>query len=157
DNITFGPKTCGMSANHYGPRVEALLEQVGLRGFERHYPAELSGGMKQRVGIARGLIMEPMLLLMDEPFGSLYAQRQAVMQELRTSVWERQQQTAPVVTHDVEEALLLADTVCVMTARPGRIKKRLAVDLPRPRTLETTTSPRFNDLKREVLGLIREE
>jgi NitT/TauT family transport system ATP-binding protein len=157
DNITFGPKTCGVPAAHYGPRVEALLEQVGLRGFERHYPAELSGGMKQRVGIARVLIMEPELLLMDEPFGSLDAQTRSVMQELLLSVWERRHQTVLFITHDVEEALLLADTVCVMTARPGRIKKRLAVDLPRPRTLETTTSLRFNDLKREVLGLIRDE
>jgi len=157
DNITFGPKTCGVPAAHYTPRVEALLEQVGLRGFERHYPAELSGGMKQRVGIARVLIMEPEVLLMDEPFGSLDAQTRSVMQELLLSVWERQHQTVLFITHDVEEALLLADTVCVMTARPGRIKKRLAVDLPRPRTLETTTSPRFNDLKREVLGLIRDE
>ena len=87
DNITFGPKTCGVSAAQYGPRVETLLEQVGLRGFERHYPAELSGGMKQRVGIARVLIMEPVLLLMDEPFGSLDAQTRSVMQELLLSVW----------------------------------------------------------------------
>jgi NitT/TauT family transport system ATP-binding protein len=157
DNITFGPKTCGVAAADYGPRVEALLEQVGLRGFERHYPAELSGGMKQRVGIARVLVMQPELLLMDEPFGSLDAQTRSVMQELLLSVWERHQQAVLFITHDVEEALLLADTVCVMTARPGRIKKRLRVDLPRPRALEATTSPRFNELKREVLGLIREE
>jgi NitT/TauT family transport system ATP-binding protein len=157
DNITFGPKTCGVAAADYGPRVDALLEQVGLRGFERHYPAELSGGMKQRVGIARVLVMEPELLLMDEPFGSLDAQTRSVMQELLLSVWERRHQAVLFITHDVEEALLLANTVCVMTARPGRIKKRLAVDLPRPRTLETTTSARFNELKREVLGLIREE
>jgi ABC-type nitrate/sulfonate/bicarbonate transport system ATPase subunit len=147
DNITFGPKTCGVAAADYGPRVDALLEQVGLRGFERHYPAELSGGMKQRVGIARVLVMEPELLLMDEPFGSLDAQTRSVMQELLLSVWERRHQAVLFITHDVEEALLLANTVCVMTARPGRIKKRLAVDLPRPRTLETTTSARFNELK----------
>jgi NitT/TauT family transport system ATP-binding protein len=157
DNITFGPKTGGVAAADYGPRVDALLEQVGLRGFERHYPAELSGGMKQRVGIARVLVMEPEVLLMDEPFGSLDAQTRSVMQELLLSVWERRQQAVLFITHDVEEALLLADTVCVMTARPGRIKTRLQVDLPRPRTLEATTSPRFNELKREVLGLIREE
>jgi ABC-type nitrate/sulfonate/bicarbonate transport system ATPase subunit len=134
-----------------------LLDLVGLRGFERHYPAELSGGMKQRVGIARVLVMEPEVLLMDEPFGSLDAQTRSVMQELLLSVWERHQQTVLFVTHDIEEALLLADTVVVMTARPGRIKTRIAVDLPRPRTLETTTSPRFNDLKRRLLALVREE
>src|SRR6266478_1220361 len=157
DNITFGPKTRRVPPEVYRPRVDALLAQVGLEGFASHYPAELSGGMKQRVGIARVLVMEPEVLLMDEPFGSLDAQTRSVMQELLLSVWERRQQAVLFITHDVEEALLLADTVCVMTARPGRIKTRLTVDLPRPRTLEATTSPRFNELKREVLGLIREE
>jgi ABC-type nitrate/sulfonate/bicarbonate transport system ATPase subunit len=157
DNITFGPRNRGRAAAEYMPKVEALVEQVGLRGFEAHYPAELSGGMKQRVGIARVLVMEPAVLLMDEPFGSLDAQTRSLMHELLLSVWERHHQTVLFITHDIEEALLLADTVSVMTARPGRIKKRLAVALPRPRTLELTTSPRFNELKREVLALIREE
>ncbi len=157
DNITFGLKTRGLAPSSYRARVEAIIEQVGLRGFEAHYPAALSGGMKQRVGIARVLVMEPDVLLMDEPFGSLDAQTRAVMQELLLSVWERHQQTVLFVTHDIEEALLLADSVSVMTARPGRIKKRLAVELPRPRALEVTTSPFFNELKREVLALIREE
>ena len=156
-NVVFGPKTQGQSPAEYGERAAQILDQVGLRGFESHYPAELSGGMKQRVGIARVLVMEPDVLLMDEPFGSLDAQTRAVMQELLLSVWERHQQTVLFVTHDIEEALLLADSVSVMTARPGRIKKRLAVELPRPRALEVTTSPFFNELKREVLALIREE
>ncbi|TMQ27185.1 MAG: ABC transporter ATP-binding protein [Candidatus Rokuibacteriota bacterium] len=138
-------------------KVDAFVELVGLRGFESHYPAELSGGMKQRVGIARVLVMEPDVLLMDEPFGSLDAQTRSLMQELLLAVWERHHQTVLFVTHDIEEALLLADSVCVMTARPGRIKKRLTVELPRPRSLEVTTSPFFNELKREVLALIREE
>src|SRR5882724_24608 len=157
DNVSFGPRTIGLPAAQYRPKVEAYLEQVGLRGFERHYPAELSGGMKQRVGIARVLVMEPEVLLMDEPFGSLDAQTRSVMQELLLAVWERHHQTVLFITHDIEEALLLADSVSVMTARPGRIKKRLMVDLPRPRSLEVTTSPVFNALKREVLALIREE
>jgi len=113
--------------------------------------------MKQRVGIARVLVMEPEVLLMDEPFGSLDAQTRLVMQELLLDVWERRHQTVLFVTHDVEEALLLADSVSVMTARPGRIKKRITVELPRPRALDLTTSPLFNELKREVLALIREE
>jgi ABC-type nitrate/sulfonate/bicarbonate transport system ATPase subunit len=138
----------GVPAAQYRPKVETYLDQVGLRGFERHYPAELSGGMKQRVGIARVLIMEPEVLLMDEPFGSLDAQTRSVMQELLLSVWERHHQAVLFITHD---------SVSVMTARPGRIKKRLVVDLPRPRSLEVTTSPVFNELKREVLALIREE
>ena len=157
DNLAFGPRARGLKAADYEPKVRTFLEQVGLTGFESHYPAELSGGMKQRVGIARVLVMEPEVLLMDEPFGSLDAQTRSVMQELLLSVWERHHQAVLFITHDVEEALLLADTVCVMTARPGRIKKRLTVDLPRPRALEVTTSPYFNELKREVLALIREE
>jgi ABC-type nitrate/sulfonate/bicarbonate transport system ATPase subunit len=157
DNLTFGPRTRRLKPADYEPKVRTFLEQVGLTGFESHYPAELSGGMKQRVGIARVLVMEPEVLLMDEPFGSLDAQTRSLMQELLLSVWERHHQTVLFVTHDIEEALLLADTVYVMTARPGRIKKRLTVDLPRPRALEVTTSPYFNELKREVLALIREE
>jgi ABC-type nitrate/sulfonate/bicarbonate transport system ATPase subunit len=157
DNVTFGLRTRGLAAAASRAKVEAFIEQVGLRGFESHYPAELSGGMKQRVGIARVLVMEPDVLLMDEPFGNLDAQTRSVMQELLLSVWERHQQTVLFITHDIEEALLLADSVSVMTARPGRIKRRLTVGLPRPRSLEVTTSPFFNALKREVLALIREE
>lgn len=157
ENVVFGPKTQGQPAQTYRPLAEKIIEQVGLKGFASHYPSELSGGMKQRVGIARVLAMQPELLLMDEPFGSLDAQTRTLMQELLLDVWERHHQTVLFITHDIEEALLLADTVCVMTARPGRIKKRIAVNLPRPRTVETTTSPEFNALKREVLALIREE
>jgi NitT/TauT family transport system ATP-binding protein len=157
DNVVFGPKTQRRPPGEYRPRAERIIEQVGLKGFEAHYPAELSGGMKQRVGIARVLVMEPEVLLMDEPFGSLDAQTRTLMQELLLAVWERHHQTVLFVTHDIEEALLLADSVCVMTARPGRVKKRIAVELERPRTIEVTTTPRFNELKREVFALIREE
>ena len=157
ENVVFGPKTQGQPAQTYRPLAEKIIEQVGLKGFASHYPAELSGGMKQRVGIARVLAMQPELLLMDEPFGSLDAQTRTLMQELLLAVWERHQQTVLFITHDIEEALLLADTVYVMTARPGRIKKRIVVELARPRTIEATTSPVFNALKREVLALIREE
>jgi NitT/TauT family transport system ATP-binding protein len=157
ENVVFGPKTQGHPPAEYRPRAEKILEQVGLAGFGAHYPAELSGGMKQRVGIARVLAMEPPVLLMDEPFGSLDAQTRTLMQELLLGVWERHHQTVLFITHDIEEALLLADTVCVMTARPGRIKRRITVPLARPRPIEVTTSPEFNALKREVLTLIREE
>ena len=157
DNVSFGPRTMGTPAAQYRPKVEAYLEQVGLRGFEGSYPAELSGGMRQRVGIARVLIMQPQVLLMDEPFGSLDAQTRMLMQELLLQVWEQHHQTVLFITHDIEEALLLADRVCVMTARPGRIKKNIDVRIPRPRAIEVTTSPEFNALRREVLALIREE
>ena len=157
ENVVFGPKTQGQKAADYRPRAAQILEQVGLRGFEGSYPAELSGGMRQRVGIARVLIMQPQVLLMDEPFGSLDAQTRMLMQELLLRVWERHHQTVLFITHDIEEALLLADRVCVMTARPGRIKKNIDVRIPRPRAIEVTTSPEFNALRREVLALIREE
>jgi len=157
ENVVFGPKTQGRPPAEYRTRAAQILEQVGLAGFDSHYPAELSGGMKQRVGIARVLIMEPQVLLMDEPFGSLDAQTRTLMHELLLEVWERHHQAVLFITHDIEEALLLADSVAVMTARPGRIKKRLVVELPRPRSIEVTTSPVFNALKREVLALIREE
>ena len=157
DNVVFGPKTRGEQASLYRPRALQILEQVGLRGFEEAYPAELSGGMRQRVGIARVLMLQSRVMLMDEPFGALDAQTRSLMQELLLQVWERHHQTVLFVTHDIEEALLLADRVCVMTARPGRIKKSIDVKLLRPRALEITASPEFNALRLEVLALIREE
>jgi NitT/TauT family transport system ATP-binding protein len=157
DNVVFGPRTRGQPAIEYRAHAAQIIDQVGLHGFEASYPAELSGGMRQRVGIARVLIMEPQVLLMDEPFGSLDAQTRTLMQELLLQVWERHHQTVLFVTHDIEEALLLADRVCVMTARPGRTKKSIEVRIPRPRSIELTTSPEFNALRREVLDLIREE
>ena len=157
DNVVFGPKTRKQPAEQYRARAAQIIEQMGLSGFERAYPAELSGGMRQRVGIARVLIMEPQVLLMDEPFGSLDAQTRSLMQELLLGLWQRHQQTVLFITHDIEEALLLADRVCVMTARPGRIKKSLEVRMQRPRSIELTTSPEFNALRRQVLDLIREE
>jgi ABC-type nitrate/sulfonate/bicarbonate transport system ATPase subunit len=153
----FGPKTQGKPAAEYRAHAAQIIEQVGLSGFESHYPAELSGGMRQRVGIARVLIMQPQVLLMDEPFGSLDAQTRSLMQELLLEVWERHRQTVLFITHDIEEALLLADRVCVMTARPGRIKATIEVGIPRPRAIEVTTSPEFNRLRRELLALIRDE
>jgi ABC-type nitrate/sulfonate/bicarbonate transport system ATPase subunit len=157
DNVLFGPRTQRQPVAEYRARAAQIIEQVGLQGFESSYPAELSGGMRQRVGIARVLIMQPQVLLMDEPFGSLDAQTRSLMQELLLQVWESHHQTVMFITHDIEEALLLADRVCVMTARPGRIKKSLPVPIPRPRAIEVTTSPEFNALRREVLALIREE
>jgi ABC-type nitrate/sulfonate/bicarbonate transport system ATPase subunit len=157
ENVVFGPKTQGRPAAEYRPRAAQFIEQVGLNGFESHYPAELSGGMRQRVGIARVLMLQPQIMLMDEPFGSLDAQTRTLMQELLLEVWERHHQTVLFITHDIEEALLLADRVCVMTARPGRIKKTIQVDIPRPRSIEVTTSPEFNRLRADVFALIRDE
>jgi NitT/TauT family transport system ATP-binding protein len=141
-------------------RIEMIrehLQLVGLGGFEHHYMAEMSGGMKQRLEIARALIMQPQVMLMDEPFGALDAQTRILMQQLLLSIWERFRQAVLFITHDIDEAILLGDVVHVMSARPGRIKRTLPVSIPRPRSIDVVTSRQFNELKAEIWGLIREE
>jgi ABC-type nitrate/sulfonate/bicarbonate transport system ATPase subunit len=156
-NVEFGPRIKGIPGGERAEIARRYLELVGLRGFERVYPKELSGGMMQRVAIARALANDPEVLLMDEPFGALDAQTRTLMQELLLAVWEASHKTILFVTHDIDEAIFLGDRLFVMTARPGRIKAELAVRLPRPRSLEVLTSEPFMALKREALGLIREE
>jgi NitT/TauT family transport system ATP-binding protein len=157
DNIVAGPRARRVDPSRFAPLARTYVELMGLQGFERHYPAQLSGGMKQRVAIARVLVLEPRVLLMDEPFGSLDAQTRSLMQELLLRVWEQLHWTVAFITHDVEEAVFLADVIHVMTARPGRIKRRVAIDLPRPRTMDLLTTPAFGAIKRQILGLVREE
>src|SRR5690606_23457716 len=132
-----------------------MLEITGLTAFTGHLPVQLSGGMRQRVGIARVLTLGSRILLMDEPFGALDAQTRLTMQELLLSVWQPLRTTVVFVTHDIDEALLLADAVYVMSARPGTILTRIDVPLERPRTIEMTTSDVFNQMKRDVLKQIR--
>ena len=156
-NVEFGPRLRGAPAEERERLAHRYLAQVGLRGFEHVYPKELSGGMMQRVAIARALANDPAVLLMDEPFGALDAQTRALMGELLLRVWEEAAKTVLFVTHDIEEALFLADRVFVMTARPGRIREEIQVPLPRPRTVEMLTSETFVALKRRVMQLIREE
>jgi NitT/TauT family transport system ATP-binding protein len=155
ENVVFGPKIAGAPRARYEASAREFLETVGLAGFERHLPDQLSGGMKQRVGIARALLMRPQVLLLDEPFGALDAQTRLQMQALLLELWERYRKTIVFITHDIDEAILLADTVYVMSARPGRIQARIPVDLPRPRGLALLTEPAFNALKREIFGLIQ--
>ena len=155
ENVVFGPKLAGAKRAEYEGLARELLGTVGLTGFERHLPDQLSGGMKQRVGIARALLMRPQVLLMDEPFGALDAQTRLQMQALLLDVWERYRKTIVFITHDIDEAILLADTVYVMSARPGRIQARIPVHLPRPRGLALLTEPEFNALKREIFELIQ--
>jgi NitT/TauT family transport system ATP-binding protein len=155
ENVIFGPKTQGLPATSYEGRAHEMLKIVGLSDFKKHLPVQLSGGMRQRVGIARILTMGSKVLLMDEPFGALDAQTRLSMQELLLTVWQQLKPTIVFVTHDIDEALFLADTVYVMSARPGRIQARLNVPLSRPRTIEDTTSETFNAMKREILKQIR--
>ena len=137
--------------------VQSYLGKMGLGGFENHLPRQLSGGMQQRTAIARALANEPEILLMDEPFGALDNQTRALMQELLLNVWEKDQKTILFVTHDIEEAIFMASRVVVMTARPGRIKADVAVDLPHPRSYTIKTTPEFNALKARLTEEIRVE
>jgi NitT/TauT family transport system ATP-binding protein len=155
ENVRFALKKRELSAAEQARTVQEYIELVGLTGFEKAYPAQLSGGMRQRVAIARALVYKPDILLMDEPFGALDAQTRMQMQELLLRVWQQHRITVLFVTHDVEEAILLSDRVYVMTARPGSMKAEVRIDIPRPRTPEVEQTPRFTELRREVLGLIR--
>ena len=155
ENVVFGPKVQGLPATEYEPRAEEMLRIVGLTDFKHHLPVQLSGGMRQRVGIARVLTLGSRVLLMDEPFGALDAQTRLTMQELLLTVWQKLKPTIVFVTHDIDEALFLSDKIYVMSARPGRIQSEVAVPIPRPRAIEVTTSDSFNAMKREILRLIR--
>lgn len=157
ENIAFGLNVAGRSKSEQQDAVRYYIEKIGLKGFEKAFPRKLSGGMKQRVAIARALANDPEVLLMDEPFGALDAQTRSVMQELLLSVWDESHKTILFVTHDVEEAVFIGDTIYVMTARPGRIKARIDVNLPPQRTYDLKLSDEFLRIKREVLELIREE
>jgi NitT/TauT family transport system ATP-binding protein len=157
DNVAFGLEMRGISRNERHERARALIASVGLRSFENHLPGQLSGGMRQRVALARALILERPILLMDEPFAALDAQTKIVMQEELLRIFDQTHKTVLFVTHAIEEAILLGDEVVVMTARPGRIKEVIPVDLPRPRSLEMINSSEFGTLFDRTFHLIREE
>ncbi len=157
DNIVFGPKLQHLAIGQYQDLAQEYLETVGLEGFERHLPDQLSGGMKQRVGIARALLARPRVLLMDEPFGALDAQTRLQMQQLLLDVWERERRTVMFITHDIDEAILLADVVYIMTARPGRLRSRIEINLPRPRNLDLLMDDDFNQIRREIFDQLRAE
>ena len=157
ENVVFGPKVQGLAPEQYEAKARETLKLVGLENFHKHLPVQLSGGMKQRVGIARVLVMEPKLLLMDEPFGALDAQTRLTMQQLLLDVWQQLRKTVIFVTHDIDEAILLADVIYVMSARPGRIQSRIPVDLPRPRNLDTLTDQHFNEFKKRIMQEMRHD
>jgi NitT/TauT family transport system ATP-binding protein len=156
ENIEFGLALKGTSKRERRRVSDSLLAEMGLREFERAYPRELSGGMQQRAAIARALANDPKVLLMDEPFGALDALTRASAQRFLTEVWEQHRRTIAFVTHDIEEAIFLGDTVFVMSPRPGRIREVIPVGLSRPRSLDDLGSPAFAELKRRILSLILE-
>ena len=157
ENIAFGLREAGVPGARQTAIVRDYVGKMGLVGFETHLPRQLSGGMQQRTAIARALAVEPEILLMDEPFGALDNQTRALMQELLLQIWERERKTVLFVTHDIEEAIFMASRVVVMTARPGRIKAEVAVDLPHPRAYTLKTTPAFNALKARLTDEIRVE
>jgi NitT/TauT family transport system ATP-binding protein len=158
DNVTFGLRMAGVASSEYLPRARELLARVGLTAFERHRSYELSGGMRQRVAIARAWIMRPDILLMDEPFGALDAQTRLMMQELLMGIWEHARTTTLFVTHDIDEAMFLADRICVMSARPGGVRSVIELPFARPRNYELLVEePAFGSIKRRIVHEVREE
>jgi NitT/TauT family transport system ATP-binding protein len=154
ENIRFGPE---MRDAVDDERVAALFDRMGLEGFEDSYPHELSGGMQQRAELARLLANDPDIMLMDEPFSGLDAMTKELMQENLLDVWEDEDRTVLFITHDIEEAILLADRVVVMTARPGQVKDVIDVDLGRPRSTDVVTTDRFNELQSRAIESIHDE
>lgn len=156
DNVGFGLKMRGVSKEERDRVAREYIALVGVEGFENRYPHELSGGMQQRVGVARVLANKPDLMLMDEPFASVDAQTRMTLQEELTRIWEARQPTILFVTHDVEEAVFLANRVVVLTPRPGRVRETVPVDLPRPRIWQhLIEDPGYKGLVARVLGLVR--
>jgi ABC-type nitrate/sulfonate/bicarbonate transport system ATPase subunit len=157
DNVCFGLRERGMPRAQQLEIAHGFIAQVGLAGFEAHYPKQLSGGMQQRTAIARALANGPRMLLMDEPFGALDHQTRELMQELLLGIWEAERKTVLFVTHDIDEAVFMASRVVVMSARPGRIKLDRTVELPHPRHYSVKTTPGFAALKAELTESVREE
>jgi NitT/TauT family transport system ATP-binding protein len=149
-NVEFGMEMMNVPRGECGQRAQRWIELVGLNGFEHAYPHELSGGMQQRVGIARALAIEPEVLLMDEPFGALDVQTRDLLQDELLAIWQRERKTVLFVTHSIEEAIYLADRVVLLTPRPARVERVLDVPFGRPRTEDVKSDPTFVELRREI-------
>lgn len=150
-NVEYGPKIAGIPREERHKKAQKYIDLVGLQGFEKSFPVHLSGGMKQRVGIARAYCNEPAVMLMDEPFGALDAQTRYLMQEELHRIWEVEKRTVIFVTNNIEEAIYLADRIIVLTNCPATVKKEYVIDLPRPRNL---VSPEFLKLRKEITGIM---
>jgi NitT/TauT family transport system ATP-binding protein len=155
-NVEFGLECLGVDRAERARRAARYIEMVGLSGFERHYPAQLSGGMQQRVGLARAFAVEPEILLLDEPFGALDAQTKLVLQGELEQIWSLERKTAVLITHDMEEALFLGDRVVVMSSRPGRVSAVIDVPFARPRTDATRSDPQFAAMKLQLWEALKE-
>jgi ABC-type nitrate/sulfonate/bicarbonate transport system ATPase subunit len=157
ENVCFGLRERGLPKAQQREIAQGFIEKVGLKGFEHHFPKQLSGGMQQRTALARALANNPRMLLMDEPFGALDHQTRELMQELLLGIWEAERKTVLFVTHDIDEAVFMGGRVVVMSARPGRIKLDRAVTLPHPRHWSVKTAPAFAALKAELMEQVRTE
>jgi ABC-type nitrate/sulfonate/bicarbonate transport system ATPase subunit len=157
DNAILALEVEGVKRPEARAKARKMLPEFGLAGFEKQYPHQLSGGMRQRVALMRTFLFERDLMLLDEPFGALDALTRAMMQRWLLEVWQKYRRTILFITHDVDEAIFLGDRVLVMTARPGSVKLEQVIDLPRPRRPEIVTSPEFVRLKRTLLDAIEEE
>ncbi|MBC5690454.1 ABC transporter ATP-binding protein [Mediterraneibacter sp. NSJ-55] len=153
-NVSYGPKVQGIDKKDYLPRAQKFIDLVGLTGFEDTYPIKLSGGMKQRVGIARAYCNQPDIILMDEPFGALDAQTRYMMQEELSKIWQKEKNTVLFVTNNIEEAVYLADRIIVFSRCPAKIKKEYQINIPRPRKL---TSVEFLELRKEITAQIEDD
>jgi len=157
DNVCFGLRERGLPRAEQIEIARGFIRKVGLAGFERHYPKQLSGGMQQRTAVSRALANGPRIMLMDEPFGALDHQTRELMQELLLGIWEAEKKTVLFVTHDIDEAVFMGSRVVVMSARPGRIKLDRAVRLAHPRHYSVKTTPAFAELKAELTEAVRVE
>lgn len=157
DNVAFGLEMRGINKKDRHKQAREFLQRVGLGDFIKHYPRELSGGMRQRVAILRAFLNDPQVLLMDEPFGALDSQTRLIMQEELLHIWKEYSKTVIYITHDIEEAILLGDRVLVMSGRPGVIQADIHIPLPRPRTLDDRNNPELITIRQEIWNMIEKE
>jgi NitT/TauT family transport system ATP-binding protein len=156
-NVAYGLRLAGAAKSEIAEKAPYFIKLVGLKGFEDVYPYQMSGGMQQRCGLARALAVEPKVLLMDEPFAAVDAQTREILQLELLGIWEMRPTTMLFVTHSIEEAVLMGDRVVVLKGRPSTVHEIIEVDLPRPRTRETLTLPRFAELRETVWSTLKDE